>query len=114
MRRLFARDLAADTATGAPCVDAVDCNQFVRGPVPAAGLRTFTVRRFAKLPDRQRWATVRPEERCLASAPEGILEPKGCGHESEKPCSRLLSADTFPPPPCPQPPRSISPHFPLP
>src|ERR1700676_2550542 len=29
------------------------------------------------------------------SAPEGILETKGCGHESEKPCSRLLSADTF-------------------
>src|ERR1700730_2949867 len=30
-----------------------------------------------------------------SSAREGILETKGCGHESEKPCSRLLSADTF-------------------
>src|ERR1700692_4353598 len=32
----------------------------VCGPVPAAGLRSFTLRRFAKLADRQRWATVRP------------------------------------------------------
>jgi CRP/FNR family transcriptional regulator, nitrogen fixation regulation protein len=68
--------LAFDMAIGVPAltpsiaINFEHCNVrpqvfVVCGPVRAAGLRTFTVRRFAKLPDRQRWATVRPEKRCL-------------------------------------------------
>src|SRR3979490_1084898 len=117
---------------GAPCVDAVDCNQFralqrslcefllSAALFPRPG---YVLLRYADSPnclivsDGRRSVPRNGAFLCTtvpSSAPEGILETKGCGHESEKPCSRLLSADTFGAAPWAEAPRSSCRDYALP